>query len=65
MFSMWFAYTHFWARNVFSMDPPWDYISGTEPNQIRIERDKTRTRMGGVLGSQGRKVQLKIDCELL
>jgi hypothetical protein len=45
---------------VFSADPPRYYVSSTEENQIR-----TRTRMELVLGSQGRRVRLKIDCELL
>jgi hypothetical protein len=40
------------------MDPPRDYISSTEQNQIRM-------RMERVLGSQGRSVRLKIDSELL
>jgi hypothetical protein len=37
VFSMLFAYIHCWETDVFSMDPPQDYISGTEPNQIRID----------------------------
>jgi hypothetical protein len=45
-------------EEVFSMDPPRDYRSSTEPNQIR-------GRMGRVLGSQRRKIRLKIYCELL
>jgi hypothetical protein len=45
-------------ETLFSMDPPRGYISSTEQNQIR-------TRMNRVLGSQGRRVRLKIDCELL
>jgi hypothetical protein len=36
VFSMWFAYIHFWATNVFSMDPPQDYISGTVVNQKSV-----------------------------
>jgi hypothetical protein len=60
VFSMWFAYC--WATDVFSMDPPRDYISGTELNQI-IRR--MRTRMERALGSEGRRVRLKIGCELL
>jgi hypothetical protein len=35
---MWFAYIHCWATDVFSMDPPRNYVSGTEPNQIRESR---------------------------
>jgi hypothetical protein len=42
--------------------PPRDYISGTEQNQTSR---KTRRRMQRVLGSHGRRVQLKTDCELL
>jgi hypothetical protein len=57
---MWFAYC--WETDVFSMDPPRDYKSSTEQNEVsRI----TRMRMERVLGSRGRRVQLKIDCELL
>jgi hypothetical protein len=55
---MWFAYIHCWATDIFSMDLPRNYISSTQPNQIRM-------RMKQVLGSQGRRVRLKIDCELL
>jgi hypothetical protein len=57
-FSMWFAYIHCWAMDMFSVDPSREYISSTEENQVR-------TRMERVLGNQGRRVQLKIDCELL
>jgi hypothetical protein len=40
VFSMWFAYIHCWATDVFSMDLPRHYISGTEPSQEREgERD--------------------------
>jgi hypothetical protein len=35
VFSMWFAYIHCWAKDVYSMGPPRDYVSGTEPNEIR------------------------------
>jgi hypothetical protein len=45
------------VQDVFSMGPPRNYISGTEPNQIR-------TRMKRVLGSEGRWMPLMIDCEL-
>jgi hypothetical protein len=54
-----------WATDMFSMVPPRGYISGTEPNQIRMRVERMRTRMERVLGSQGRRVRLKIDCELL
>jgi hypothetical protein len=40
---------------MFSMDPPRDYVSGTKPNQMRIERERERererTRIDRVLGS--------------
>jgi hypothetical protein len=62
VFSMWIAYIHCWATEVSSMGPPRDYISGTEQNQVS---GRTRTRTERVLGSQGRRVRLKIDCELL
>jgi hypothetical protein len=65
VFSMWLGYIHCGATDVFSVGPPRDYISGTEPNKIRIGSDRTRMRMGRVLGSQGRRVRLNIDCELL
>jgi hypothetical protein len=51
LFSMWFAYIHCWATDIFSMDPPRDYVSGTELNQIRMKRMRMRTRMERVLGS--------------
>jgi hypothetical protein len=58
VFSMWFAYFHCWATDTFSMGPPRDHISGTEPNETSR---RTRTRMERVLGSQERRVRLKID----
>jgi hypothetical protein len=39
VFSIWFACIHFWAKDVFSMDPPQDYISSTAQNQIKKERE--------------------------
>jgi hypothetical protein len=47
VFSMWFTYC--WSTDVFSINPPRDYISGTEQNQISR---RMRTRMERVLGSQ-------------
>jgi hypothetical protein len=44
-----------WATDMFSVDPPRDYISNTEEIQMS-------TRMEQVLGIQGRRVRLKIDC---
>jgi hypothetical protein len=41
------------------MGPPWDYISGREQTQVSR---RMRTRMERVLGRQGRRVRLKIDC---
>jgi hypothetical protein len=43
VFSMWFTYIHCWATDMFSMGPSQDYISGTEPNQIK---KKTRVEAG-------------------
>jgi hypothetical protein len=41
MFSMWFAYIHCWAMNVFSMDPSRDYISSPVVNQKSVvERER-------------------------
>jgi hypothetical protein len=48
VFSMWFAYIHCWATNVFSMSSSRDYISSTEQNQTSR---RTRTRVERVLGS--------------
>jgi hypothetical protein len=62
VFSMWLAYNHGWAKDVFSTDPPHDYITGTKQNQMSRT---TRTIMEPLLGSQGRRVRLKIDCELM
>jgi hypothetical protein len=47
---------------VFSMDPPLDYMSSPV---VREKSVRTRTRMERDLGSQGRSVRLKIDCEFL
>jgi hypothetical protein len=55
---MWFVYIHCRAMDVFSLRLPRDYISSKEQNNMRM-------RMGRVLGSQGRRVMLKTDCELL
>jgi hypothetical protein len=59
VFSMWFVYIHCGATDVFSMDAPGDYISGTEPRESIVER----MRMERVLCSQGRRVRPKIDCD--
>jgi hypothetical protein len=37
---MWFAYIHCWTTDVFPMDPPRDYVSSTEPNQITQRENK-------------------------
>jgi hypothetical protein len=38
---MWFAYIHFWALDVFSMDPPRDYIGSPVVNQKSVvERER-------------------------
>jgi hypothetical protein len=43
VFSMWFAYIHYWATDVFSMDPPRDYISSPVVNQKSVaERERER-----------------------
>jgi hypothetical protein len=55
VFSMWLAYC--WATDVFFMDPTRDHISCTEQKQVSR---RTRMRMERVLGSQGRRIQLKI-----
>jgi hypothetical protein len=44
VFSMWFAYIHCWATDEFSMDPPRDCISDTEPNQIRMRIEGEREK---------------------
>jgi hypothetical protein len=39
--SMWFAYTHCWATDVFSMDPPRDYVSSPVVDQNSVvEREQ-------------------------
>jgi hypothetical protein len=41
MFSIWVAYIHCWATDVFSMDPPRDYISSLVVNQKSVvERER-------------------------
>jgi hypothetical protein len=44
MFSMSFIYIHCWATNMFSEGPSLNYISGTEPNQMRTENERERER---------------------
>jgi hypothetical protein len=46
------------------MGPSRDYISSPVVNQKSVSR-RTRKRMERVLRSQGRRVRLKIDCDLL
>jgi hypothetical protein len=56
------------GNGVFSVCPPRDYINDTEPNQFRMimgMRMRMRTRKERGLGGKGRRVWLKIDCELL
>jgi hypothetical protein len=36
VFSMWFACIHCWTTDVFSMDPPRDYISSSVVNQKTV-----------------------------
>jgi hypothetical protein len=36
VFSVWFAYIHCWATDVFSMGPPRDYISSRVVNQRSV-----------------------------
>jgi hypothetical protein len=41
VFPMWFEYIHCWATDVFSMDPPGDYISSPVVNQKSVvERER-------------------------
>jgi hypothetical protein len=47
VFSMWFAYIHCGATDVFSMDPPRDHMRGTELNQIRIKKERERENESG------------------
>jgi hypothetical protein len=61
---MWFVYIQCWAMDVFSMDLPRDYISSPVINQKSVV-DREQTRMKRVFGSPGRRVQLKIYCEVL
>jgi hypothetical protein len=43
VFSMWFAYVHCWAKDVFSMGPLRDYISSPVVNQRSVvERERER-----------------------
>jgi hypothetical protein len=53
---MWFAYIHCWATNMFSMDPPRDYISGTEQNQIHENENED-----GASPRQSRKKGSAVD----
>jgi hypothetical protein len=42
VFSMWFAYIHCWATDMFSMDPPRDYVSSTEQTQNTEKENDNR-----------------------
>jgi hypothetical protein len=52
VFSMWFAYIHCGATDVFSMAPPRDYISDTEPNQIIGNWEKEKENVTSTLQSK-------------
>jgi hypothetical protein len=52
MFSVWFAYFHCGATDMFSMGPPQDYVSGVETNQIRMRERETEN---GASPRQSRK----------
>jgi hypothetical protein len=61
VFSVWFAYIHCWATDVFSMGPPRDYVSSPLVNQKSIverERECKSPRQAKKKGSAE-------DCELL
>jgi hypothetical protein len=50
VFSMWFAYIHRWAMDVFSMGLPGDYISSPVVNQKSV-RERENENENGVLDS--------------
>jgi hypothetical protein len=66
VFSMLFACIHCGAMDIFFMDPPPHYISGAEPNQIRMTQNEN-----GASPQQSRKkgsaenslYVLVIDCD--
>jgi hypothetical protein len=62
IFSVWFAYIHSEATDVFSTGPQrGDYVSSRKSEVSR----RTGTRLERGLRSQGRRFRLKIDLELL
>jgi hypothetical protein len=44
VFSMWFAYIHFWAMDMFYMDLPQDYVSNPVVNQ-NFNRQRRRVQL--------------------
>jgi hypothetical protein len=63
VFSMWFAYIHCWATDVFSVGPPRVYISRREPNQIRIERERKKKKNENEDGTSPRQSRKKGSAE--
>jgi hypothetical protein len=62
VFSMWFAYIHCGATDVFSMDPPQDYTSSPV---VELSSSGNQNENGASPRRSKRRVRSKIDCELL
>jgi hypothetical protein len=59
VFSMWFAYIHCWAKDVFSMDPPRGYVSSPVVNQKTVVEENEN----GASSQQSRKKGSAEDCD--
>jgi hypothetical protein len=62
VFSMWFAYIHCWATDVFSTGPPQDYTCSPVINQKRVgETESQNENENGASPWQSRKKGLAED----
>jgi hypothetical protein len=53
VFSMWFAYTHYWVMDVFSMVPPQACISSPVVNQNSVVERKREWSEFSVVKEEG------------
>jgi hypothetical protein len=61
VFSMWFAYIHCGATDMFSMDPPRDYICRPVVNQKSVEKRDRVWRVSSAVKEEGFGIRLIIS----
>jgi hypothetical protein len=65
VFSVWFTYIHCGTTDEFSMDPPRDYASGTEQNQVSRTMSQSESKNeneNGASPRQSRNMGSAEDC---